>query len=207
MFKRRTPKTWIIWFWHLLWPAGGWNRAFEYIKYRLKRLPDSPKRIAVGISAGVFASFTPFYGLHFIIAIIIARLLRGNILAALSGTFFGNPLTYVPIGIISLNMGHFIMGTNQPASEQTIEIFIGAWDDFGDNLVALFVNEPTTWERSVVFLNKVFTPYLVGCIVPGLVVSFLSYYLCFPLILAFKNRRKNAIFKKLSKYRTRNLDR
>ena len=191
----------------MLWPAGGWNRAFEYIKYRLKRLPDSPKRIAVGISAGVFASFTPFYGLHFIIAIIIARLLRGNILAALSGTFFGNPLTYVPIGIISLNMGHFIMGTNQPASEQTIEIFIGAWDDFGDNLVALFVNEPTTWERSVVFLNKVFMPYLVGCIVPGLVVSFLSYYLCFPLILAFKNRRKNAIFKKLSKYRTRNLDR
>ena len=207
MFKRRTPKTWIIWFWHFLWPVGGWNRAFEYIKYRLKRLPDSPKRIAVGISAGVFASFTPFYGLHFIIAIIIAKLLRGNILAALSGTFFGNPLTYVPIGIISLNIGHLIMGTNQPASDQTIEIFIGAWNDFGDNLVALFVNEPTTWERSVVFLNKVFMPYLVGCIVPGLLVSFLSYYLCFPLILAFKNRRKNAIFKKLSKYRTRNLDR
>ena len=161
----------------------------------------------MGISAGVFASFTPFYGLHFIIAIIIAKLLRGNILAALSGTFFGNPLTYVPIGIISLNMGHFIMGTNQPASEQTIEIFIGAWDDFGDNLVALFVNEPTTWERSVVFLNKVFTPYLVGCIVPGLLVSLLSYYLCFPLILAFKNRRKNVIFKKLSKLRNRNVDR
>ena len=207
MFKRRTPKTWIIWFWHLLWPVGGWNRAFEYIKYRLKRLPDSPKRIAVGISAGVFASFTPFYGLHFIIAIIIAKLLRGNILAALSGTFFGNPLTYVPIGIISLNIGHLIMGTNQPASDQTIEIFIGAWNDFGDNLVALFVNEPTTWERSVVFLNKVFTPYLVGCIVPGLLVSLLSYYLCFPLILAFKNRRKNAIFKKLSKLRNRNVDR
>ena len=206
MFKRRTPKTWIIWFWHLLWPVGGWNRAFEYIKYRLKRLPDSPKRIAVGISAGVFASFTPFYGLHFIIAIIIAKLLRGNILAALSGTFFGNPLTYVPIGIISLNIGHLIMGTNQPASDQTIEIFIGAWDDFGDNLVALLVNEPTTWERSVVFLNKVFAPYLIGCIIPGLLVSLLSYYLCFPLILAFKNRRKNVIFKKLSKLRNRNVD-
>ena len=99
------------------------------------------------------------------------------------------------------------MGTNQPASDQTIEIFIGAWNDFGDNLVALFVNEPTTWERSVVFLNKVFTPYLVGCIAPGLLVSLLSYYLCFPLILAFKNRRKNVIFKKLSKLRNRNVDR
>ena len=207
MFKRRTPKTWIRWFWHFLWPAGGWNRAFEYIKYRLKRLPDSPKRIAMGISAGVFASFTPFYGLHFIIAIIIAKLIKGNILASLSGTFFGNPLTYVPIGIVSLKMGHFIMGTNQPTSDQTIEIFTGAWNDFGDNLVALLLNEPTTWERSVIFLNQIFTPYLVGCIVPGLLVSLLSYYLCFPLIRAFKNRRKNAIFRKLSKYRTRNVDR
>ena len=161
----------------------------------------------MGISAGVFASFTPFYGLHFIIAIIIAKLIKGNILASLSGTFFGNPLTYVPIGIVSLKMGHFIMGTNQPTSDQTIEIFTGAWNDFGDNLVALLLNEPTTWERSVIFLNQIFTPYLVGCIVPGLLVSLLSYYLCFPLIRAFKNRRKNAIFRKLSKYRTRNVDR
>ena len=98
----------------------------------------------MGISAGVFASFTPFYGLHFIIAIIIAKLIKGNILASLSGTFFGNPLTYVPIGIVSLKMGHFIMGTNQPTSDQTIEIFTGAWNDFGDNLVALLLNEPTT---------------------------------------------------------------
>jgi hypothetical protein len=200
VFRRRTPKTWIIWFWHLLWPDGGWNRAFEYIKYRMKRLPDSPKRISIGISAGVFASFTPFYGLHFFIAIIIAKLLRGNMLAALSGTFFGNPLTYVPIGVISLSVGHFILGTNQPTSEEIIEIFVGAWDDFGDNLIALYVNEVMTWTRFEVFLNKVLLPYSIGCIIPGLIASGVSYYLCFPLILAFKNRRQN-IFKKLSKYR------
>ena len=72
MFKRRTSKTWLLWFWHFLWPNGGWSRRFEYVKYRIKRLPDSPKRISLGIAAGVFASFTPLYGFHFFVAMIIA---------------------------------------------------------------------------------------------------------------------------------------
>ena len=122
MFKRRTSKTWLLWFWHLLWPNGGWSRRFEYVKYRVKRLPDSPKRISLGIAAGVFASFTPLYGFHFFVAMIIAKLIRGNMLAALTGTFFGNPLTYVPIGVISLNFGCFILGIDQLAPDKIIEI-------------------------------------------------------------------------------------
>ena len=35
----------------------------------------------------------------------LATLMRGNVIAALMATFFGNPLTYVPIGVISLKTG------------------------------------------------------------------------------------------------------
>ena len=34
--------------------------------------------------------------------------MRGNILAAILATFFGNPLTYVPIGIVSLQTGYWL---------------------------------------------------------------------------------------------------
>jgi len=78
-----------------LYPRGGWARAFHYVKHRVRRLPDSPERIARGIWAGVFVTFTPLYTMHFIVAALIARLIQGNILAALMATFFGNPLTYV----------------------------------------------------------------------------------------------------------------
>ena len=98
VFKRRTPKTWLAAIRDFFWPRGGWTRAFHYVKHRLRRLPDSPERIARGIWAGVFTTFTPFYGMHFVVAAILALFMRGNILAALMGTFFGNPLTYVPIG-------------------------------------------------------------------------------------------------------------
>ena len=70
------------------WPKGGWKRAFHYVQYRLRRLPDSSQKISRGIWAGLFATFTPFYGLHFLTAAIIAKLLKGNILAALLATFF-----------------------------------------------------------------------------------------------------------------------
>ena len=81
-----------------VYPPGGWGRAFQYVKHRVRRLPDKPERIARGIWAGVFTAFTPFYGLHFIVAVLLARIMNGNMLAALTGTFFGNPLTYFPIG-------------------------------------------------------------------------------------------------------------
>ena len=93
VFKRRDRRpVWEI-VARALYPRGGWRRAAEYIALRLRRLPDSPEKIARGIGAGVFTTFTPFYGLHFILAGILAKILRGNIVAAILGTFFGNPLT------------------------------------------------------------------------------------------------------------------
>ena len=46
--------------------SGGWARAFHYVKAPGAPLARfSPERIARGIWAGVFTTFTPFYGLHF----------------------------------------------------------------------------------------------------------------------------------------------
>ena len=111
VFKRREKRSWGSLLQFLLWPKGGWTRAALYVKHRLHRLPDNPEKIARGIWAGVFTTFTPFYGLHFIVAGTIALILRGNVLAALLATFFGNPLTYLPIGIISLRTGEFLLAS------------------------------------------------------------------------------------------------
>ncbi|MEL6701846.1 MAG: DUF2062 domain-containing protein, partial [Pseudomonadota bacterium] len=111
VFKRRDSRSWATVLRELVYPRGGWMRAFEYVKHRVRRLPDRPEKIARGIWAGVFTTFTPFYGLHFIVAGTIAFFMRGNVIAALLATFFGNPLTYVPIGIAALQTGHFLLGT------------------------------------------------------------------------------------------------
>jgi uncharacterized protein (DUF2062 family) len=64
-----------------LWPRGGWARAFQYVQHRLRRLPGTPEQIARGIFAGAVTVFTPLFGLHFLVAAILAKIMRGSILA------------------------------------------------------------------------------------------------------------------------------
>ncbi len=110
VFKRRTPRGWVQTFIEFFYPRGGWYRAAQYVIHRVRRLPDAPHRIGRGVFAGVFISFTPLFGFHFIGAALIALAIRGNVLAALLATFIGNPLTTPIIAYTSVELGQFILG-------------------------------------------------------------------------------------------------
>ncbi|MGU3574803.1 type IV secretion system effector BspA [Brucellaceae bacterium C25G] len=77
----------------LLWPSRSFSRSFRYYGKRIMRITASPHAIAAGLAIGVFAAFTPFFGFHFIIAVVLAYLFAGNIAAAALGTTVANPLT------------------------------------------------------------------------------------------------------------------
>jgi len=192
-----------------LYPRGGWGRAFEYVKLRVRRLPDTPEKISRGIWAGVFASFTPFYTMHFLVAAVIARLMRGNILASLMATFFGNPFTYLPIAVSALGTGHWMLG--RPFNRATFGFggdvpdgFCGIGCRFGDaffdithNFKAMFTSEKTDWHGLHAFYDEVFFPYMIGCVIPGVVVSTVCYMLALPLIRGHQKRRQKALRAKL----------
>lgn len=202
VFKRRDKRP----LWKILteffWPRGGWSRAAQYVRHRLHRLPDSPEKIARGIFAGVFTTFTPFYGLHFIFALILASILRGNVIAALLATFFGNPLTYVPIGVVSMKMGYFILGERGQSDDHIARSLGGKFMDAGDalknNFLTLFNGQTSDWHSLRIFFNEVFFPYLVGGIIPGLIAGGTCYLLSAPLIRAYQQRRSGAIKAKLA---------
>lgn len=183
-----------------LWPRGGWGRAAQYVRHRLRRLPDSPERIARGIAAGVFTTFTPFYGFHFFIAALISWGMRGNILASLLATFFGNPLTYVPIGVISLQTGHFLLGSRPPdhgpQSIPLMQKFLNAGQELWFNLKAPFTGNVPHWDGLKLFYDDVFFPYLVGGLVPGILAGTVAYFFSLPLIAAYQKRRAASIARK-----------
>ena len=78
---------------------------------RLLALDDPPERTALAFSIGVFIAFSPFLGLHTILATLIAFLFRFNKIAIYAGTFINNPLlTLVPIIIASYAIGAFFLG-------------------------------------------------------------------------------------------------
>lgn len=200
VFKRRDRRPWWRIVVDVVYPKGGWKRAFYYVQHRLHRLPGSPERIGRGIWAGVFTTFTPFYGLHFVIAALLAKIFRGNIFAALLATFFGNPLTYVPIGVASLKTGQWILGIRHHPAEEGPETtlghrFVEAGGDLWNNFYALFTGQPADWHGLIGFYDQVFFPYMIGGILPGIVAASVCYYLSVPLIRAYQNRRQGAIQK------------
>lgn len=197
VFKRRDRRP----FWKVLadffWPRGGWTRAATYVKHRLHRLPDPPHRIARGIMAGVFVVFTPFYGLHFLLAAILALVLRGNVMASLLGTFVGNPLTYVPIGVICLQSGYAILGRPTLAEDELNRSlggkFVDAGEDLWTNFLSVFSTRSADWHNLEIFYDEVFFPYMIGGLLPGIVAALASYYISLPVITAYQNRRRGLL--------------
>lgn len=198
VFKRRDKRSWLRAIWEAIYPRGGWARAFHYVKHRVRRLPDSPERIARGIFVGVFTAFTPFYGLHFVVAFVLARILNGNVFASLLATFFGNPLTYVPIAYASLKTGYWLTGMTRDAQHVRHglgEMFVGASRDLWTNLKALFTGQKADWVGLSEFYDDVFFPYMIGGIIPGIICGLVCYYLSVPVIRAYQKRRNKGVLK------------
>ncbi|MDG1739423.1 MAG: DUF2062 domain-containing protein [Paracoccaceae bacterium] len=191
VFKRREKRSYGQLVAHLVYPRGGWSRAVQYIRHRVNRLPDSPERIARGIFAGVLTAFTPFYGLHFILAYLIAKAMRANVFAALTATFFGNPLTYFPIAVLSIRIGNFLVGTGGVDEDKQgiMHKFGQATDDLWDNFKAIFTHREAHWDRLIDFYDQVFYPFMIGGIIPGVITGLIAYYLSVPVIRAYQKRR------------------
>lgn len=199
VFKRRDRRS----FWQTalgwLWPRTGWKRAFQYLRHRVGRLPDQPHRIARGIAAGVFVSFSPAFGLHMIGAAAIAYAMRGNVVAALLATFFGNPVSYPFIALGSMRLGHAMLGSHFDGGirHSFWRSFADATRDLRLNFVAMFTDAPTHWASLARFFYEIFLPYLVGGTVLGVAAGLAAYYLTLPLISAYQHRRRLRIKERL----------
>ncbi len=199
MFKRN-PRTWARTVLEFFYPRGGWYRAARYVIHRVRRLPDPAHRISRGIAAGVFVCFTPFFGLHFATAVLIAWVIRGNILAALLATFVGNPLTFPLIAELSLGLGSRLLGLPMDMHlPQVVEAFGLATRDIWHNVFALFTPERADWHDLARFWRRVMLPYFVGGIMPGLGAAFIAYGLSRPVITAYQKARIKRLKKRYEK--------
>ena len=206
IFKRRDKRLTFGRLKELLLPKKGWRRALDYFIHRVKRIPDTPHKIAVGIATGVFCSFTPFFGLHFFLAAFVAYIFKGNIVAALFGTFFGNPVTWPFIASFSVKLGQIILGYPVTNFETFLDHFVEASDATIQGVKSLFGYGESDWALLYGFFRELFLPYFIGGFVLGLIAALFTYFVFRPIIYAYKvtrKKKKNKKFNKNSKSLTR----
>ena len=174
-----------------LLPEKGWSRAAEYMMARIKRLPDSPESISFGVAIGVFVSFSPFFGVHVLLAFLIARSLRVNILAAVLGTFMGNPITFPIIAALNFKIGELFINvkTEEASSKTFLQQLVDVSYAFYGNVGVMMRGESTDFSAILEFFYGIFLPYLVGGFILGVASGVVSYFIMLPIIVTYKARK------------------
>ena len=151
---------------------------------RLLAIDDPPERTALAFSIGVFIAFSPFLGLHTIMATALAFIFRFNKIAIYTGTFINNPfLTLVPIIIVSYGVGAFILGRPLSIPDEGLELLKNPRLFSGDYYRLLFVQ---SW-------NNIVWPFSVGATALSVVCSLLAYPLTLRALRAYQGRKKSQI--------------
>ena len=199
LMKRRHPPSWSEYIRVWLWPRRSWLRSGQYVTKRILRLTASPHAVAAGVAAGAFTSFMPFLGFHFLIAAVIAWLLRGNLIASALGTFVGNPITFPFIWAATYEVGKTLVGNSAMASEAphlasamaSVVAAVGRFD----------------WDATVAALNYIWEPVLYPMTIGGLIIGPLLavplYFATRRTAILFRESRRDKLMKKAAALRDR----
>jgi uncharacterized protein len=147
---------------------------------RLLAIDDPPERTALAFSIGVFIAFSPFLGLHTILATLIAFLFRFNKIAIYTGTFVNNPfLTLVPIIIASYAVGAAVLGEPLQIPDEGLELLKNPHIFTGEYYRQLFVQ---SW--------NIVWPFAVGGTILSVVCSLVAYPLTLRALRAYGRHEK-----------------
>lgn len=69
----------------------------------------SPRKLALAVALGVFIGFTPFWGVHLALAVLLASALRLNRIVVYAAANVANPLTVAPIVFAEVQVGHRLL--------------------------------------------------------------------------------------------------
>lgn len=195
IFKRRDTPPFLDRARDFVYPRKGWRRALSYLGHRVRRIPDTPHRIALGFAAGAFVSFTPLFGLHVLAAVALAWAIRGNVLAALIGTLIGNPLTFPLIAPMALTLGRLLLGHRAHGGDfgSISHAFTQAGEGLWQGARSLLGYASPDWGKLGAFFEDLMLPYFVGGLGPGLAVAALCYGIVRPLVAAYQAARRTRL--------------
>jgi len=152
------------------------------MRHRLARIPGTPYAIAAGFACGASVSFTPFLGLHFLLAALLAWIIGANIFTSAMGTAVGNPWTFPFILPTTYQVGCWLLG--MPGTDD----FLGQIKDMLTryNLMEILTSPMATLGP---FLQSTILPMFVGGLLVGSVVWIICYWALEKLVREYKHKR------------------
>ncbi|MBI5194709.1 MAG: DUF2062 domain-containing protein [Nitrospirae bacterium] len=127
---------------------------------------DTPHRIALSFSIGIFMGISPFLGLHTVGAIFLAWVFRLNKLVAFAGVAMLNPWTLVPVYSLCLWVGAKLTGVKQIIPDI----------DWADLTILTFMEK----------LGYLVVPFIVGTLIIAVISALISYFIIHKIASKYK---------------------
>jgi uncharacterized protein len=133
----------------------------------LLHIHDTPQRTAAAFALGVFFGFSPFLGLHTVLALSVAFVFNLNRVAVLIGVYSNLPWVIAAWYGLTTAMGAWMLGTKLPP-------------EFGHRIAELFslsLFRAEFWRQMAKDMRPLFWPYFVGSLIGATVLCGLAYWL------------------------------
>lgn len=134
---------------------------------------DPPESVAASFAIGVAISFTPLIGLHWVIALLLAFILKLNKVDVLLGTLVVNPLTLPPVAWVAIHLGRFLLQARHEALTHL------PWNEFFHR---------SFWEQAGPRMRVMGIQWAVGMFVLSFIAGSLTYVLFVRVLRARRDR-------------------
>lgn len=160
----------------------GLRRLAKYLTLRIVRLSHAPEPLARAIACGVTVSFFPIFGIHALMGVAIAFLIRANVIAAAAATLIIPPVILPLIFSLDFLVGRKVLrylgvygqGSEAEYLRNTIQ---------GSDLVSHF-------DYLLLHFRELFLPAFVGSFIFMLLVWPATYMAAHKLIEVLAHRHK-----------------
>jgi hypothetical protein len=134
---------------------------------------DPPEMVAASFALGVTISFTPLIGLHWLVALLLAFVLKLNKVDVLLGTLVVNPITIGPISAVALPLGRLLLRAERVAVSHL------PWKEFFS---------PSFWTAAGPRMRAVGLQWGVGMLVLSIISGALTYVVLVNMIRSHRAR-------------------
>lgn len=154
----------------------------RFLKFRVLHMNDTPHRIAMGVAIGLFVAWTPVLGLHILMVLGLALLLRANKFVAVVFIWVNNPLTMAAIYYPSYLLGRTILQlfrhNTASSNVQAMEIL----NKFSASASFLGIFHRQFWQNLFELLLNNGKELWLGTTLIGLTAAIAGYFATYQLI-------------------------
>ena len=140
----------------------------------LLHIHDTPERTAAAFAVGVFFGFSPFLGLHTLLALGVAFVFNLNRVAVLAGVYSNLPWIIAAWYALTTAFGAWLLGTKLPP-------------DFGEMIAKMFsltLFSAEFWRQMARDMRPLFWPYFIGSLLGAVTLAAPAYWLTRGFIVA-----------------------